>query len=79
MIGSGSASGFFRGLIRICIKWIRNTVIKDSWTEQVMREESVALGGNALEAANSHSKRREQRQLDLQTICLDIDIITPSQ
>jgi hypothetical protein len=49
-------------------------IIKDSWAEQVLY-----VGCNALEAAKSHSKQREQPQLDLQTICLDINITTPSQ
>jgi hypothetical protein len=44
-----------------------------------VRKPYLYVGCNALEAAKSHSKQREQPQLDLQTICLDINITTPSQ
>jgi len=39
---------------------------KDSWAEQILREDSVGVGGNALEATKSRSLQREQQRLDLQ-------------
>jgi hypothetical protein len=58
---------------------LEHIIQKDSWAEQVLREEAVAVGGNALEAAKSRSKQQEQRHLDLQVICVDVDNTTPTQ
>jgi hypothetical protein len=58
---------------------LEHIIQKDSWAEQVLREEAVGVGGNALEAAKSRSKQREQRHLDLQAICVDVDNTTPTQ
>jgi hypothetical protein len=55
-----------------CEKYDKNTAHslvninqKDSWPEQILREEAVAVGGNAIEVAKRRSKQREQRHIDL--------------
>jgi MULE transposase domain len=52
---------------------------KDSWAEQILREDAVGVGGNALEASKNRSLQRVQRQLDLQAICRDVDNTSPDQ
>ena len=46
-------------------------VTKESMAMQTLREDSVGVGGNAMEANTSRALARVQRRKDLQALCND--------
>jgi hypothetical protein len=58
---------------------LEHFALKDSWAEKTLQEDSVAVGGNALEHSKNCSLQRVQRTLDLQAVCQDMENVTPAE
>jgi hypothetical protein len=50
---------------------------KESWSQQILREDSMAVGGNKMEGNTSRALASVQRRLDLQALVQDFDTMMP--
>jgi hypothetical protein len=48
-------------------------IIKKSWSQQILQEDSMAVRGNRIEGNTSRALEAVQRRLDLQALVKDFD------
>ncbi len=51
---------------------------KESWSQQIMREDSLAVGGNSTTLNSSRHKAAVQKRLDLKALCEDFYNMLPA-
>jgi hypothetical protein len=51
---------------------------KESWSQQILREDSVAVGGNSISLNTSRHKASVQKRLDLKALCEDYYTMQPA-
>jgi hypothetical protein len=51
---------------------------KESWAEQILREDVVAVGGNSTELNSSRHKANAQRRTDLKALCENFHAMMPA-
>ncbi len=51
---------------------------KESWSQQIMREDSLAVGGNSTTLNSSRHKAVAQKRLDLKALCEDFHNMLPA-
>jgi hypothetical protein len=52
-------------------------VVLEGWSQQILREDSMAVGGNKMEGNTSRALASVQRRLDLQALVQDFDTMMP--
>jgi hypothetical protein len=52
-------------------------IIKKSWSQQILQEDSMAVRGNRIEGNTNRALEAVQRRLDLQALVKDFDTLMP--